>query len=366
MFFIFIDENKILKDSLLQKRYLAAAPTFDRQDCLFYAFPAKKQCMIEKICEEGIVAKQKVGVVGLGNMGGGIARNFQKAGVPLAVWDIRPAACTVFDGMAGVDILPPGEMAATCNVIFFVVPATPEIASCFEGEDGVLARAAEGLVVYDFTTSDPIATRKLAARAATRGITYLDAGMSGGATGADAGTLTLMIGGDKAALERTRALLDPIADRIFYLGGSGAGHTLKLIHNMVCHTIFLATCEGGRMAEAAGIDLADMIDVFNVANARSYASEVRFPRHILSGKWDARSRVYNLRKDLSMAVRLAGALGTKVPLGTVTRDFLDVAIAHGMADTDYSRLYERFNEIVAAVGDSKKSSGGKKERSSKS
>ncbi len=293
--------------------------------------------------------EQKVGVVGLGNMGGGIARNFQKAGVPLMVWDVAPAARAAFSAMAGVEVAPPGEMAAACSVIFFVVPATPEIASCFDGKEGVLARAAAGLVVYDFTTSDPVATKALAARAAARGIAYLDAGMSGGATGADAGTLTLMIGGDKAAFERTRALLDAIADKTFYLGGSGAGHTLKLIHNMVCHTIFLATCEGGRMAEAAGIGLADMIAVFNVANARSYASEVRFPKHILSGKWDARSRVYNLRKDLAMAVGLAGALEAKVPLGTVTRDFLDAAIDQGMTDTDYSRLYERFDDIVAEV-----------------
>ncbi|MEI7673219.1 MAG: NAD-binding protein, partial [Deltaproteobacteria bacterium] len=179
---------------------------------------------------------------------------------------------------------------------------------------------------------------------------YLDAGMSGGAAGADAGTLSLMIGGDKAAFERTRALLDKIASRIFHLGGgSGAGHTLKLIHNMVLHTIFLATCEGGRMAEAAGINLPDMIDVFNVSNARSFISEVRFPKHILSGKWDGRSRVYNLHKDVSMAVGLAGALDLKVPLGTVTRDILDAAIAQGMTDTDFSRLYERFDEIVATV-----------------
>jgi 3-hydroxyisobutyrate dehydrogenase len=301
-----------------------------------------------------IVTEKKVGVVGLGNMGGGIARNFQKSGIPLMVWDVAPAARNAFSAMAGVEIAPPGEMAAACTMMIFVVPATPEIASCFEGKNGVLARAAGGLVVYDFTTSDPVATKALALRAAAKGIAYLDAGMSGGATGADAGTLTLMIGGDKAAFERTRALLDPIADRIFHLGGSGAGHTLKLIHNMVCHTIFLATCEGGRMAEAAGIKLADMIDVFNVANARSYASEMRFPKHILSGKWDARSRVYNLRKDLSMAVGLAGALGAKVPLGTVTRDFLDVAIAHGMTDTDYSRLYERFDEIVGEVGKKQK------------
>lgn len=300
------------------------------------------------------MSQQKVGVVGLGNMGGGIARNFQKAGIPLAVWDFSRVARSAFEGACGVDIVPPGDMAKTCTMMVFVVPATPEITACFEGDNGVLAQAIPGLVVYDFTTSDPVATRKLAARAAARGIDYLDAGMSGGATGADAGTLTLMIGGDKAAFERTRALLDPIAKRLFYLGGSGAGHTLKLIHNMVCHTIFMATCEGGRMAEAAGIGLADMIDVFNVSNARSYASEVRFPKHILSGKWDARSRVYNLRKDLSMAVGMAGALGTQVPLGTTVRDFLNAAIDQGMADTDYARLYERFDEIVAAVEDGEK------------
>jgi len=266
------------------------------------------------------------------------------------VWDVAPPARNAFIETTGVEIAPPGEMAAACDAIIFVVPATPQITSCFEGNDGVLARAAAGLVVYDFTTSDPVATKELAARAAARGIAYLDAGMSGGATGADAGTLTLMIGGDKAAFERTCGLLDPIADRMLYLGSSGAGHTMKLIHNMVCHTIFLATCEGGRMAENAGINLADMINVFNVSNARSYASEIRFPKHILSGKWDARSRVYNLRKDVSMAVGLAGKLDTKVPLGTVTRDFLDVAIAQGMTDTDYSRLYERFDEIVVEVG----------------
>ncbi|MBC7780652.1 MAG: NAD(P)-dependent oxidoreductase [Proteobacteria bacterium] len=295
--------------------------------------------------------ESKVGVVGLGNMGGGIARNFQKSGVPLMVWDVSPDARTAFAEARGVEIAPPGAMAAACEAIIFVVPATPEIAACFDGDahdPGVLTRATDGLVVYDFTTSDPVQTRALAARAAQRGIAYLDVGMSGGASGADAGTLTLMIGGDRAAFERTRRLLEVIADRIFHLGDSGAGHTMKLIHNMVCHTIFFATCEGGRMAEAAGISLTDMIGVFNVANARSYASEVRFPAHILSGKWDARSRVYNLRKDLTMAVALAGSLEAQVPWGTLTRDFLDAAMTLGMSDTDYSRLYERYDEILAS------------------
>ena len=296
------------------------------------------------------MSAQKVGVVGLGNMGGGIARNFKNAGVPLMVWDVSPEARNKFMETAGVEIATPGAMAAQCTAMFYVVPATPEIESTFEGAEGVLAQAKAGLVVYDFTTSDPVETKKLAARAAEKGIAYLDAGMSGGATGADAGTLTLMLGGDKAAFDRTEALLKPIAKQIFHIGPSGAGHTLKLVHNMVCHTIFLSTCEGARMAEAAGITVADMIKVFNTSNARSYASEVRFPKHILSGKWDARSRVYNLRKDLTMAVKLAGALDTRVPLGTVTRNFLNVAMFQGMEDTDFSKLYERFDDIVADVG----------------
>lgn len=295
------------------------------------------------------MSTNSVGVIGLGNMGGGVARNFHTAGIPLFVWDVAEAARKPFEGLDGVTVATPGEMASQCTAMFFVVPATPEIIDSFEGQGGVLAKARDGLVVYDFTTSDPEATKPLATRAAASGIAYLDAGMSGGATGADAGMLTLMIGGDRAAFDATRPLLEPIADpeKIFYLGPSGAGHTMKLIHNMICHTCFLVTCEGGRMAEKAGISLADMIDVVNASNARSYASEARFPRHILSGKWDARSRVYNLRKDLTMAVAQAEALGTGAALGTVTRDFLNAAIEHGMTDIDYSRLYERFDEIMA-------------------
>jgi 3-hydroxyisobutyrate dehydrogenase len=294
--------------------------------------------------------KIKVGVVGLGNMGGGIARNIAKAKIPLGVWDTSPKALKPFEGMKDVLIAPPGEMARACAAIIFVVPATPEIASSLKGKSGVLACARPGLVLYDFTTSDPTKTKALARRAARAGCAYLDAGMSGGAAGAAAGTLTLMMGGDRKALARTRRYLKPFTAKIFHLGPSGAGHTLKLIHNMVCHSIFMATCEGGRMAERAGISLADMVEVFNAANARSYASEVRFPRHILTRKWDARSRVYNLHKDLAMAVRLGKKLGAQVSHGQATLDFLQKAMALGMEDKDYALLYRDFEKVRKVKG----------------
>ena len=291
------------------------------------------------------MSKQKVGVIGLGNMGQGIAENLCKAGFPLAVWDIFPDALRPFENKKGATVMAPAAMAAACSVIFFVVPASPEIETLLKGKDGILANARKGLAFYDLTTSDPVYTKKLARRAASKSVAYLDAGMSGGNAGAIAGTLTLMVGGDKAAFKRTRKTLTPFADDIFYLGGSGSGHTLKLIHNMVLHTIFVANCEGGRMAERAGIALEDMIAVFNVSNARSYISEVRFPQHILSQKWDGSSRVYNLYKDVGMAVELGHKLKADVSLGEKTLAFLKKGMALGMRDLDFTLLYRDFKKI---------------------
>ena len=285
----------------------------------------------------------EVGVVGVGNMGSGIARNLVGSGFVTAAWDLSEE---VREQAAGwTSIATPEEMAAAGATILFVVPASPDIA---DGLDALLDAASDNVVIYDLTTSSPGETRALAARAEARGIPYLDAAMSGGATGAEAGTLSLMVGGELTVHERTRPVLEVFSNRIFHLGPVGAGHTMKLIHNMVCHTIFLATCEGGRLCESAGLRLEDMIEVFNVSNARSYASEVRFPQHILSEKWDARSRIFNLRKDVGMALQMAEELGADTSCSEATLRFLEAAVTLGMEEDDFSLLYRDFDRIREA------------------
>lgn len=279
-------------------------------------------------------------------MGAGIVRSFARARVPLLVWDIDSSRAAELAGLRGVAVAEPAEMAGSCDLVIFVVPSAKEVAQHLRGKAGILANGRRGTVICDFTTSDPASSRKLAALAARKGMAYLDAGMSGGAAGAETGNLILMVGGERRAFERIRGRLGPITRRVFHLGPSGTGHTLKLIHNLVTHAAFLATCEGCRMAEKAGIRLEDVIGVFNVSNARTYASEVRFPRHILSRKWDARSRVFNLLKDLSMAVRLGNRLGADASCARLTRDFLERAAALGMLENDYSLLYRDFDRIV--------------------
>ena len=244
-----------------------------------------------------------VGVIGLGNMGGGIACNLISAGHHVLVWDIADEAMNKFSRKATLS--EPREMVARCSIIFFVVPGTAEIERILNGRRGVLSQSRRGLIIYDLTTSDPVRTKKLARRAKARNVDYLDAGMTGGATGADNGTLKLMIGGNKRAFNRSRPVLDAFTTELYHLGPSGSGHSMKLIFNLVVHTNFLVICEAGLMAEKAGIPLANMIEVINAGNARNYASERRFPDHILSGTWDARSRIYNLNKDVGMAVDMA-------------------------------------------------------------
>ena len=293
-----------------------------------------------------MVRRNTVGVIGLGRMGGPVAQRFMQSEFPLMVWDILPGCCEPFENKDNVRIAHSGEMARECSIIFFVVPSSAEIAHCFKGKDGILQNARKGLILCDLTTSDPVETRKLASRAAGRGVHYLDAGMSGGPAGILAGKLTLMIGGDAEVLRRTKPYLAPFVENIFHLGSLGSGHAMKLIHNMVLHTIFLATCEGARVAERMGMQVTDMIDVFNVSTAFSYASRHRFPNNILNGSWNAQARIYNPYKDVGLAVRLARECGAGVELGEWTLDFLEKAVARGMVEEDYSLLYRDFDEIL--------------------
>ena len=290
--------------------------------------------------------KHTVGVVGLGRMGGPVAQRFLQSDFPLMLWDIAPACLDPFRNSGKARIAPPAEMARECKAIFFVVPSSVQVADCLKGKDGVLRNARKGLIICDLTTSDPVETRKLANRAAKAGVDYLDCGMSGGPAGILAGKLTLMIGGDASVLRRAKPYFAPFVENIFHLGPLGSGHSMKLIHNMVLHTIFLATCEGARMAERMGMKVSDMIDVFNVSTAFSYASRHRFPRQILNGSWNGQARIYNPWKDVGIAVRLAHECGADVGLGERTLDFLEKAAARGMLEQDYTLLYRDFEEIA--------------------
>jgi 3-hydroxyisobutyrate dehydrogenase len=287
-----------------------------------------------------------VAVIGLGQMGRGIAHNLDRAGRLAAAWDASPAARERAGLSPAVALCEPGALGAV-RAVLLVVPGSAEIRAVL-GEGGLLRSPHPGQVLIDLTTSDPAETSAIAAEARASGRDYLDCGMTGGARAADAGTITLMVGGDRAVLEACRPLLGHIAGRIFHVGETGAGHAMKLVHNMICHTIFLATSEGCRLAEALGIPLETAVAVLNAGNARSFVSEQRFPNHVVSGTFDGRSRTANLAKDLAMAAALARQAGQPGPYGALTAELLARAIELDLGEDDFTRLYEHLPALMAA------------------
>ena len=284
-------------------------------------------------------------VIGLGNMGRGIARNLDRAGRLAAAWDIAEAARVDAQLSPDVALVPPSQFGRL-GFILFAVPGSAQIEELLPG---LLARPHDGETLIDLTTSDPAKTKANAAKAHATGRAYVDCGMSGGAIGADTAKMALMVGGADGAVAACKPVFDLIAGAVTHVGPGGAGHTIKLLHNMVCHTNFMVVSEAGRLAERAGIPLATAIKVFNAGNARSYISEQRFPNHILSGNFDGRSTVSNLAKDLAMADKFANELGEANAYTALTASILAKAIDQGMAAEDFTRLYGVYEELVRAL-----------------
>jgi 3-hydroxyisobutyrate dehydrogenase len=163
--------------------------------------------------------------------------------------------------------------------------------------------------------------------------------------------MALMVGGAVAAVAACKPIFDIVAGTVTHVGGSSTGHAIKLLHNMVCHTNFLVVAEAGRLAERAGIPLGTAIHVFNAGNARSYISEQRFPNHILSGKFDGRSTVSNLAKDLAMADAFADEVGQASAYTALTAEILAKAMEKGMGAEDFTRLYLEYERLAGPIAD---------------
>jgi 3-hydroxyisobutyrate dehydrogenase len=288
------------------------------------------------------MSNRDTAVVGLGNMGRGIARNLDRAGRLAAAWDIAEAARTNATLSPDVALVPPSQFGRLAFILF-VVPGSAQIEEMLPG---LLARPHDGETLIDLTTSHPAKTKALAATVHATGRAYVDCGMSGGAMGADSAKMALMVGGADEAVAACKPVFDAIAGAVTHVGGSSAGHTIKLLHNMVCHTNFMVVTEAGRLAERAGIPLETAIKVLNAGNARSYISEQRFPNHILSGKFDGRSTISNLAKDLAMADAFASEFGEANAYTALTARILSVAMEKGLGEVDFTRLYEEYEDLV--------------------
>jgi 3-hydroxyisobutyrate dehydrogenase len=274
-------------------------------------------------------------------MGGRMSRCIVRGGGSVLGYDTDSSVVSGAEAMAAPSI---GAVVDACEVIMLSLPDSHVVEAVVLGPDGVLEHARAGQIVVDLSTAAPESTRMIAALLAAKGAAYLDAGISGGAAAAEAGTLTLMVGGDDQALHKVRPTLDLFSSNVFYLGSSGAGHTTKLLNNFLNAVSLAATAEVMVAGKKAGLDLALLLEVFNKSSGVNFATLNRFPK-IITGDYLKGGLTNTLMmKDVVLYTETASRLGVASLNSSGPLACFGLAKALGYAD-------EISNTVVDALGD---------------
>ena len=266
----------------------------------------------------------RVGFIGLGNMGKHMAINIAKAGFDLMVYDLRPEPMRELTALGAKAARSADEIGAHGEIIEVVVVDDRQVEAALLGEGGALSAAKRGSIIVIHSTVHPRTVRKLAEQAAAKGVTLIDAEVSGGERGAIAKTLCYMVGGDKAAFERCRPIFATSGANIFHLGALGSGAITKLAHNLIVYVNMLAASEGMRLAEKAGVDLKSMEQVVNAGAGQSRVADHWSQQRKLKDTYTSgpRGLMELMHKDLRLALELGHDLGLSLPGAALTQQML--------------------------------------------
>lgn len=271
-----------------------------------------------------------IGYIGLGNMGGALARRLQQTH-PLSVFDLNAAAVArmVQDGARACATL--RELAQSCDVILMCLPTSAHVRAAIFGPEGLAAGLRRGTLLVDQTTGEPHATKAMAAELAPSGVTLIDAPVSGGATGAAAGTIAIMIGATTEDYQRAEPVLRAISSNLFHAGGVGAGQVMKLVNNHLSGAQRLLSMEALALAVKNGIDPARACEILVSGGARNAFLEKQAPP-IIKGNLDVGFTLALMHKDLRQACDLGSASGVPLLFGNLAREFYQMCISERGGD----------------------------------
>jgi 3-hydroxyisobutyrate dehydrogenase len=286
----------------------------------------------------------RIAFIGLGNMGGPMAANLLKAGHTLHVFDLAADAIAQAVSHGATATNTAIEAVQAAEVVISMLPASRHVEGLYLGEGGLLPHIPNGALIIDCSTIAPASAQKVAKAANARGLTMIDAPVSGGTAGATAGTLTFIVGGDGDALERARPVLANMGKNIFHVGASGAGQVAKLCNNMALGVIMAVTGEAIALGVAHGLDPGVLSQMMAVSTSRSWATEVCNPWPGVLDNAPA-SRGYTggfgndlMLKDLGLAAEAAMGVGASIPLGELARNLYAMNSQAGNGGLDFSSV----------------------------
>jgi 2-hydroxy-3-oxopropionate reductase len=280
-----------------------------------------------------------IGFIGLGLMGKPMAHNLLKRGFSLVVHSRSPAPVAELVAAGATRATSPAAVARLSTRIVTMLPDSPDVEQVLEGPDGILAAVQAGTIIIDSSSISPAVARRLADAARARGAEMLDAPVSGGEIGAIAGTLSIMVGGDAAAFDAVRPILEAMGqpERIIRIGDSGAGQVCKVCNQMVIGGTLAAVSEAFALAHKAGVDGAKVRAALLGGFAASRVLEVHGER-ILTGNYKPGFRAQLYAKDYRVAAETLGAHQTPAPITAAVHQLVTALIASGRGTDDYSAL----------------------------
>jgi len=288
----------------------------------------------------------RIAFIGLGNMGRPMARNLVKAGHAVTGFDLVPGLreAAAEDGMAIADSA--AAAVAEAEVVVTMLPAGQHVRAAYTGDGGILASVGGRPLLIDSSTIDVDSARAVAAAARERGLAMLDAPVSGGVGGADAGSLTFMVGGDAEAFECAEPILQAMGKTIVHAGGAGAGQAAKICNNMMLGIQMLSVCEAFALADRLGLDRQKLFDVSSRASGQCWSLTTYCP---VPGPVEASpaNRGYKpgftadmMLKDLRLAQQAAATAGAATPLGAEAAALYALFCNAGGGSTDFSGIFE--------------------------
>jgi 3-hydroxyisobutyrate dehydrogenase len=276
-------------------------------------------------------------------MGGRIARRLVDAGEDVVGFDLDAARAADAGARSAGSL---AEVASAADVVLLSLPDSPAIEAVIDAIEGDLR---EGQVVVDLSTAAPASTIAIHERLAARGVAYVDAGISGGAAGAEAGTLTIMAGGEAEALDAARPVLAHFAATVHHMGGSGSGHVAKLINNFLNAVSLAATAEAMIAGRKAGLDLPQLLEVVNASSGVNFATLNRFPRIVEGDYLEGGLTSDLMAKDVMLYLDLVRELGVTSLNGPPCLAAFHLAAALGYGDQISNRVVDALGDIAGGV-----------------
>lgn len=288
----------------------------------------------------------QLGFLGLGIMGYPMAQHLLEAGHEVALWsNTAGKAKELAQKGKGTACSTPKEVASRADFIFYCVGDSEMSREVAIGKDGLIEGVRPGAVVADCSTISPSVSREVGEAFSTKGAHFLDAPCTGSKPGAEKGTLTFMIGGDKAAFERAKPYFEAMGKLFYYCGGPGTGLQAKLTQNLVLGNLWQAFTEGMVLAVKGGIDPQLMLDILDNSAAKSGLISFKAP-FVLRRDFQTNFSTKWLHKDIGLALESARSMDFPMPLTSLTQQMLQAAIARGFGDDDFCASIRLLEELA--------------------